>query len=84
MVTVKIFGVFRLETGIKEMTAQAARVSELFPQIIGEAKRRNPQSAMTEKDLRGCIIAVNGRQATPKTELHPGDEVVLVPAAAGG
>ena len=84
MVKVKMFGVFRLDSGLKEMTSEAASVKELFPQIIAEAKKINPRTTLTEKDLRGCVIAVNGKQVKPNSRLNDGDEVVLVPAVAGG
>lgn len=84
MVNVRFFGVFRLDSGLKEMSAEAGSVKELFPQIIAEAKKINPRTTLTEKDLRGCIIAVNGRQVKPGAVLKDGDEIVLVPAVAGG
>jgi len=83
-VRVKIFGVFRLDSGIKEMTVQVETVKELFPLIIEEAKRLNPQTPLKVKDLEGCVVAVNGKQVKPNTKLQDGDEVMLVPAVAGG
>ena len=41
-------------------------------------------AAITEKALKSCLIAVNGKQATPQAKLRDGDTVYLFPAAAGG
>lgn len=84
MVKIKVFGVFRLDSGIKEMTVQANTVRELFPLLVQEAKRLNPETTLKEKDLEGCVVAVNGKQVKLKSKLKDGDEVFLVPAVAGG
>lgn len=84
MVKVKIFGVFRLDTGIKELMVEAGSVPELLEAVAKEAQRVNPASTITEKALRGCIVSVNGSQVSLRAGLNDGDEVMLVPAVAGG
>lgn len=84
MVTVKLFGTFRLDTRLKVIELEASSVKELLPQIISEVKKLDANSPVTEKDLKGCIISVNGKQARLKTKLNNGDEVCLMPAVAGG
>lgn len=84
MVNVRIFGVFRLDTGLKQMSAEAKSVRELLPMVLAEAKRQNPGADADMKALRGCVVVVNGKQAPLSAELHDGDEVMLVPAVAGG
>jgi molybdopterin converting factor small subunit len=84
MVKVRLFGVFRLDSGVKELDTDAGSVRELLPLIIRESKRINPKNTMTVKDLKGCIISVNGRQVGLEAKLSDGDDVVLVPAVAGG
>ena len=84
MVHVKLFGVFRLDSGVKELDVSAATPKDIYPQIIAEAKRINPKTRLNEKDLRGCVISVNGRQVKPGSKLNDGVEVILVPAVAGG
>ena len=84
MVKVKVFGWFRLDSGIKEITVHANTVRDLFPLLIQEAKRINPETTLKEKDLEGCVVAVNGKQVKINTKLKDGDEVFLVPAVAGG
>ena len=75
MITVKLFGLVRLETGIKELQVEAANVKELRRELI----RHIP-----EDKLRGCALLVNGKQANRFTKLRDGDQVMLMPPVAGG
>lgn len=84
MVRVKLFGSPRLDSGVRELTAEADSVKALYPQVLEELRRRNPESAVTEKDLLACLVAVNGKQSTPRAKLRDGDEVWFLPAVAGG
>lgn len=84
MVTVKLFGTLRLETGVKELTAEAKTVMALYPLIVREIRAAKPDCAVTEKTLRGCLVAVNGVRVNPRTRLQDGDVVYFFPAAAGG
>lgn len=84
MVTVKLFGVLRLEAGVKELRLEAGSVKELIPLVCREIRRQRPDCAVSEKDLRACLAAVNGIRANPRTKLRDGDVVVFFPAAAGG
>ena len=84
MVTVKLFGTLRLESGVKELTAEAETVKALYPTVMREIRAVKPNSAITEKALRGCLIAVNGVQTGPRTKLRDGDVVYFFPAVAGG
>ena len=84
MVTVKLFGTLRLDSGVKELTAEADSVRALYPLIHAEIRNRKPDSGITEKTLKSCLIAVNGKQVTPQAKLRDGDTVYLFPAAAGG
>ena len=75
MITVKLFGLVRLETGIKELQVEAKNVREL-------------QKALTqhipEENIKGCVLLVNGKQANRFTKLKGGDQVMLMPPVAGG
>ena len=84
MVTVKLFGVLRLESGVKELRLEAGSVKELIPLVCREIRRQRPDCAVSEKDLRACLAAVNGIRVNPRTKLRDGDVVVFFPAAAGG
>jgi len=75
MITVKVFGLVRLETGIRELQMEAATVRELKKELI----RHIP-----EEKVKGCVLLINGRQANPFTKLKDGDQVMLMPPVAGG
>ena len=75
MITVKLFGLVRLETGIKQLQIEAANVKQL-------------QKALTqyipEEKVKGCVLLVNGSPANRFTKLKDGDQVMLMPPVAGG
>lgn len=75
MITVKLFGLVRLETGIKELQIDAANVREL--------KKALTQYVPEEK-INGCVLLVGGKQANRFTKLKDGDQVMLMPPVAGG
>lgn len=76
MITVKLFGLLRLESGIKEKQLEAASLKEVL-QSLAEA-------GISKKDLSGCVIFVNGENANKRKKLKDGDLVVLMPPVAGG
>lgn len=84
MVTVKLFGTFRIDSGIKELQIEASYVKDIFPIIMDEVKRRDPETELTMKDLKGCLVSIGGRQVSFRTKLNDGDELYLVPAVGGG
>ena len=84
MVKVKLFGLFRLDTGIRELTTEAASVKALYPLLLEEAKRKNPATKITAKDIDGCIILINGKSAKKSSALSDGDEVMLMSPVCGG
>lgn len=84
MVTVKLFGTFRLDSGLKELQLEAGSVKDIFPLIMDEVRRLDPQTELTMKDLKSCIVSLNGRQVGMRAALNDGDLVILVPAVAGG
>ena len=84
MVTVKLFGTLRIDSGVKELRLEAGSVRELIPLVCRELRRQRPDYAMSEKDLRACLVAVNGFQTGPRAKLRDGDVVYFFPAVAGG
>ena len=76
MITVKLFGLLRLESGIKERQMEAAAVKDVLEALA--------QAGISKKDLGGCVIFVNGEKANKRTKLTDGDLVVLMPPVAGG
>lgn len=84
MVTVKLFGLFRLDTGLKEIKAEASSVKELYPILLDEAKKVNPTTMITAADIDGCIVVINGKQSKKNSKLKDGDTVFLMSPVCGG
>jgi len=76
MITVKLYGLLRIESGIKEKQMEAATVKEVL-ETLGAC-------GISSKDLKGCVILVNGAGANKRSRLHDGDTVVLMSPVAGG
>lgn len=84
MVNVKTFGVFRLDTGVSELSVEASSVKELLKKLPEAIVAVKPEAKVDASALKGCIIAVNGKQVKLSAKLNDGDSVWLVPAVAGG
>ena len=84
MVTVKLFGLFQLDTGLKEIKAEASSVKELYPILLDEAKKVNPTTMITAADIDGCIVVINGKQSKKNSKLRDGDTVFLMSPVCGG
>ena len=84
MVTVKLFGLFRLDTGLKTLNVEAGSVRELYPILLAEAKKVRPDTKITAADIDGCIVVVNGKQARKSSPLKDGDQVSLMSPVCGG
>ena len=78
MITVRFYGLLRLDAGVREMTVAASTVAELFALI----SRQNPRS--TKNDLEGCVLLINGKVRSRRAKLADGDVVQLMPPVAGG
>ena len=77
MITVKLYGLLRLDSGIRERQLEAQSVSEVFS-LLQETDR------IGKKDLEGCVILINGKQGKRRSKLKDGDQVVLLSPVAGG
>ena len=84
MVQVKLFGLFRLNTGLKELKADAGTVKELYPIVLEAAKKANPAAKVTAADMDGCIVVINGKQCKKSAKLNDGDVVWLMSPVCGG
>ena len=84
MVHVKLFGLLRLDTGLKELSAEADSVKALEAQLLEAAKQANPATKITAADIDGCIVVVNGKQSGKRDRLSDGDEVWLMSPVCGG
>ena len=76
MITIKLYGLLRIDSGIKERKIEAASIKEVF----GDLARQG----VSQKDLDGCIILINGKPASKRRSLHNGDVVQLMSPVAGG
>ena len=84
MVHIKLFGLLRLDTGLRELSAEAGSVRELYPALLAEAKKANPATTVTKADIDGCIVMINGKQGKKSSRLRDGDEVLLMSPVCGG
>ena len=75
MITVKFYGLLRLETGVKQLQVEAATVKELKKALTGY---------IPDEKIKGCLLLINGKQANRFTKLNDGDQVMLMPPVAGG
>lgn len=76
MITVKLYGLLRIESGIREKQLEAATVKEVLQQLAA--------CGIDSKSLKGCMILVNGKNANQRSKLADGDTVVLMTPVAGG
>ena len=76
MITVKLYGLLRIESGIKEKQLEAASVKEVLEALAG--------CGIPQKNTSSCVILVNGKSATKRSKLADGDTVVLMSPVAGG
>lgn len=76
MITVKLFGLLRLDSGIKQRQMEAGTIKEVYTQLT--------ELGLNRKDLDGCVILVNGKPASKRQKLHDGDTVQLMSPVAGG
>lgn len=74
MITVKIFGVVRLQTGVSRFETDVQTVDELLDHIPG----------LTRKEAKDLIVMVNGKSVAQRHKLRDGDEVALLSPAGGG
>lgn len=76
MITVKLYGLMRVESGIRERSVEAQNLKTMFARL--EAAGLNRQ------DLKGCYVLLNGQPASRSCKLKDGDVVQLLPPVAGG
>ncbi len=78
MITVKLFGLLRLNSGIREMTLDATTVLDIRAALMCQSDQ------ITKRDFDGCVILINGRPGNKRSKLVDGDQVVLMSPVAGG
>ena len=76
MITVKLFGLLRIDSGIRERKIEATNIRDVWNDLMAQG--------ISQKDLTGCIILINGKPGNKRSSLHPGDVVQLMSPVAGG
>ena len=76
MITVKLYGLLRINSGIKERKIEATGIGDVFQDLM--------EQGISRKELGGCVILINGESATKRSVLHDGDVVQLMSPVAGG
>ena len=82
MVTVKLFGLLRLDSGLQQFTSNAQSVKELYTELIQLAADNG--NIITEKNIKSSAVLVNGQQAGKNTKLKDGDQIIFMSMVAGG
>ena len=76
MITIKLYGLLRIESGIRQKQLEADSVQQVLEDLSA--------LGISPKELKGCVILVNGNSATKRSKLKDGDTVVLMSPVAGG
>ena len=76
MITVKLYGLLRIESGIKEKQLEVFSVKEVLETLS--------ECGVSRKELSSCVILINGNSANKRSKLKDGDTVVLMSPVAGG
>ena len=76
MITVKLYGLLRIDSGIKERKIEATNMKDVLDDLMAQG--------ISRKDLAGCVILINGSSATKRSVLCDGDVVQLMSPVAGG
>ena len=82
MVKIKLFGLLRLDSGVKEFDAEVSLVKDIYPLLIEKAQQNGKN--ITVKDIKRSAVLVNGQQANKNTKLCNGDQVIFMSMVAGG
>ncbi len=77
MVTIKLFGSLKLKTGFKGMEADVKNVKEACEALSAE-------TGLTLKEIKNCVVMINGKQSKLSSKLADGQEVVFLTPAGGG
>ena len=82
MVKVKLFGLLRLDSGVKEFYTEAKTVKDIYEVLVEKEKENG--NIISAKDISACAVMVNNCQANKNTRLNDGDEVIFMSMVAGG
>ena len=76
MITVKLYGLLRIDSGIKERKIEATHMKDVLDDLMAQG--------ISRQDLSGCVILINGKSASKRSVLQNGDVVQLMSPVAGG
>ena len=76
MITVKLYGLLRIDSGIKERKIEATCMQDVLADL--------EMQGIPRQDLRSCILLVNGKPANKRSILRHGDVVQIMSPVAGG
>ena len=76
MITVKLYGLLRIESGIREKQLEAVSMKAVLAALA--------DCGIPRSSLDGCIFLINGKSANKRSKLTDGDTVVLMSPVAGG
>lgn len=76
MITVKLYGLLRIHSGIKERRLEARSMKDVWNDLMVQG--------ITKQELDGCIILINQKSANKRSLLTDGDVVQLMSPVAGG
>ena len=78
MINVKLFGLLRLDSGIREIKLEASSVKEVY------AALESTSDTLSAEKLDACVLLVNGKKAKKNVRLKDGDELSFLAPVAGG
>ena len=84
MIKVKLFGTIYTDSRLKELDVEAEKISDIYEPVFKAINEKTPDSGVTLKDLKACLVAINGKRVSPKSKLNDKDEVWLFTAVGGG
>ena len=76
MITVKLYGLLRIDSGIKECQIEAGTIKDV--------KNHLNLCGISQQSLNSCIVLVNGKSVGKRVILQDGDVVQLLSPVAGG
>lgn len=82
MIKLRLYGLFRLDCGVKELLLDVSDSAALMPALYEKLAEMGIEAE--KKELKNFILTVNGKAVRGRTRFAEGDEVCLLSAVAGG
>ena len=76
MITVKLYGLLRINSGIRERQIEAVCIRDVLDDLMTQG--------ISRKELNGCVILINQKPANKRSTLNDGDVVQFMSPVAGG